>query len=426
MADPVRDILAASLAEPKDAALDVMRLSMLDWIAVGYAGREEPVVRVMREMVLAEGGSAQATLFGGGRAPARGAALVNGAASHALDYDDTHFAHIGHPSVAVIPAALALAERDGGTALGRVLGAALAGCEASIRFGLLFGRDHYQRGFHQTATAGAFGATVASMSLLAGPGRGMDHALGLCATRASGVKAQFGTMGKPYNAGIAASNGVECALMAAHGFEANPGAITGPLGFLATHHCDGGVEQPDGFLMTDVSHKFHACCHGLHASLEALGSLGLPGSVDGVSRIVVETHPRWIGVCDKPAPRTGLEAKFSYAAVLAFALLEHDTGDLATYEDALVQSAPVQDLMARVEVVARNDLSETQARVSVWQGQARRQAHYDLSAPQTLDAREARVRAKAATLLGRARAAAVWQSLQDPEAPLCDLTGLMV
>lgn len=83
-----------------------MRLSLVDWLAVGIAGRNEPVARLTRAMVLDEGGAGQASLFGGGKAPLRSAALVNGAASHALDYDDTHFAHIGHPSVAVIPAAL--------------------------------------------------------------------------------------------------------------------------------------------------------------------------------------------------------------------------------------------------------------------------------------------------------------------------------
>ena len=95
------------------AALRMMQLSMLDWAAVGVAGRDEPVARITRNLVLDEGGAPQAGLIGHpGRVPARAAALANGATSHALDYDDTHFAHIGHPSVAVIPAALAVGEGD--------------------------------------------------------------------------------------------------------------------------------------------------------------------------------------------------------------------------------------------------------------------------------------------------------------------------
>ena len=137
-----------------ETALRMMQLSFLDWAAVGIAGRDEPVSRITREMVLDEGGAPRATLIGhGARVPARAAALSNGATSHALDYDDTHFAHIGHPSVAVIPAALAVAEQSGadGAALQE---AALIGVEASIRVGVWLGRNHYQTGFHQTTTAG--------------------------------------------------------------------------------------------------------------------------------------------------------------------------------------------------------------------------------------------------------------------------------
>ncbi len=206
MGDLIDTVLRHAMAEPPESALEIMRLSLVDWLAVGVAGQGEPVTRITREMVQAEGGTQQATMFGGGRGPARGVALANGAASHALDLDDTHFAHIGHPSVAVTPAALAVAEQQG---LGKaaMLRAALAGSEASIRFGVAFGRGHYQTGFHQTATAGAFGATVAATRLVSDDPGVMQQALAIVSTRASGLKSQFGTMGKPYNAGLAAANG---------------------------------------------------------------------------------------------------------------------------------------------------------------------------------------------------------------------------
>ena len=89
------------------------------------------------------------------------AALVNGATSHALDYDDTHFAHVGHLSVGIYPAALAVAEETGSSA-SHLIEAFLVGAEAAIRVGVKLGPGHYNRGFHQTATAGAFGATIAA------------------------------------------------------------------------------------------------------------------------------------------------------------------------------------------------------------------------------------------------------------------------
>ncbi|AXI54729.1 2-methylcitrate dehydratase [Sulfitobacter sp. JL08] len=424
MADPVEQIVSAATAPPPPDALEVMRLSLVDWLSVGLAGREEPVSTLTRDMVLAEGGHAQATLFGGQKAPARAAALCNGACSHALDYDDTHFAHIGHPSVAVIPAALAVAEMCNATPE-QMVRAALAGCEASVRFGLLFGRSHYQTGFHQTATAGAFGATVAAVLLLSDERAVMAHALGLVSTRASGLKSQFGTMGKPFNAGIAASNGVEAALLAQCGFISNPDAITGALGFTDTHHCEATDAQPDGFLMPQVQHKFHACCHGLHAALEALETLK-PVAPDTVRTLRVHTNPRWMSVCNKSSVTTGLEAKFSYRAVLALSLAGHSTAALDSYNDTLCADPQLAALRARVDVVADDSIAETATGLVLDTDQGQRTATFDLNTPLTGPERAQRIRSKSAALLGADKADAVWQVVHAADATMADLTATMV
>jgi 2-methylcitrate dehydratase PrpD len=424
MADKVvENIVAAALAHPGQDALDVMRLSLVDWISVGLAGRDEPVSTLTRDMVLAEGGHAQATLFGGHKAPARAAALCNGACSHALDYDDTHFAHIGHPSVAVIPAALAVAELCNASP-DRMVRAALAGCEASVRFGLLFGRSHYQTGFHQTATAGAFGATVAAVMLLTDESEVMAHALGLVSTRASGLKSQFGTMGKPFNAGLAAANGVEAALLAQRGFISNPDAITGALGFTDTHHCDGSGAQADGFLMPQVQHKFHACCHGLHAALEALEVLK-PVQPDAVRAITVHTNPRWMSVCNKTTVTTGLEAKFSYRAVLALSLADHSTAALDSYSDALCSDSALVALRGRIDVIADDTIAETATRLVMDTDQGQRTSTFDLNTPLTLQERANRIKSKSAALLGTEKAKTVWQVVHSSEATLEDLTAVL-
>ena len=151
------------------------------------------------------------------------------------------------------------------------------GAETSIRSGVWLGRSHYQTGFHQTATAGAIGATVSSAILMGLPETDAAHALGLLATRMSGLKSQFGTMGKPFNAGIAASNGVEAVLLAKRGFESSIAGLDGALGFGPTHAGAGDESAFDGFgsewFFETVNHKFHACCHGLHAMLEAIGEI---------------------------------------------------------------------------------------------------------------------------------------------------------
>lgn len=393
----------------------MMQLSLLDWAAVGIAGCDEPVSRLTRDMVLAEGGVPQASLIGHAtRVPARAAALVNGATSHALDYDDTHFAHIGHPSVAVIPAALAMAQARGLDAAAFQV-AALIGVEASIRIGIWLGRDHYQTGFHQTGTAGAFGAGLAAARLMGLDAAGCAMVLGLLATRASGLKSQFGTMGKPFNAGLAAANGVEAADLVARGFIANPDALESPQGFGPTH---AGQNMSEGlqsigkeWMFESVSHKFHACCHGLHAALEACLTLA-PLKAGQIARIEVATHPRWMTVCNQTEPMTGLGAKFSYGTVLAMQILGHDTAVLDSYSAAVCADPAVQALRARVQVRADDSVAETAARVRiVLQDGNSLDATHDLNAPLSPDLRQQKLQTKARSLLGAERADKLWSRI---------------
>ena len=408
---------AAASGHPAESALTVARLSALDWLAVGRAGAPEPVSEMTRTMALTEAGAEQAGIFGAaGRFPARAAALVNGTTSHALDYDDTHYAHIGHPSVAVFPAALAMAELNG-RSLPETVEAALIGMEMSIRVGLWLGRSHYQTGFHQTATAGAFGATAAAGRLAGLDAAAMQHALGLAATRAAGLKVEFGTMGKPYNAGIAAATGVEAALLCAKGFVANPDALEAPFGFGATHHGAGNVETAlaglgDEWLFETVSHKFHACCHGLHAALEAARSLDIAGPE--IAEIAVRTHPRWMSVCNQPSPTTGLGAKFSYRTVLAMTALGYDTAQLDSYSERTCADPRLVELREKVAVREDDGLSETQAHLSVLRRDGvRLEAEHDLLAPLSISERETRIRQKAAALIGPDTAATCWNILNN-------------
>ena len=397
------------------AARLITALSVLDWFSVGCAGAEEPVSRIIRDMVLSEGGMGQAHLFGGAAVPARAAALVNGTVSHALDYDDTHFAHIGHPWVAVIPAALALGELHE-LPLVAVQEAALVGMELSIRVGLWLGRGHYQTGFHQTATAGAFGAAAAAGRLAGLTPDQMAQVFGLTATRSAGLKAQFGTMGKPYNAGIAASCGVEVVQLVQRGFVANPDAMEGSTGFGATHHGADDLDAAlDGigetWLFEGVSHKFHACCHGLHAALEAARSLDI--AEPEVAEMAVKTHPRWMSVCNQPAPDTGLGAKFSYRTVLAMRALGYDTARLDSYSERVCTDPRLQRLRDQITVEADVTLTETQAHLSVLRRDGQRlEASHDLLEPLSLANREERVRAKSAKLIGGQMSDEIWSLLR--------------
>lgn len=396
-------------AEVPEEAAAMMRLSLFDWAACGIAGAAEAEFAGFRRAQMTEEGPAH--IFGGDGAGAATAALVNGTLSHALDYDDTHFAHIGHPSVAVLPAVMALAETLD-TSLNDAIDAATIGVEASILTGVWLGRGHYQIGYHQTATAGAFGATLAAARLLGLDKHQTRHALGLCASMASGVKAQFGTMAKPLNAGLAARTGVEAALWAQAGMTAAEDGLAGPLGFGPTHHGEAAeVKLPrKDWQISTISHKFHACCHGLHATLEALSGVQL--EAERIAALKIRTHPRWMSVCNIPAPKTGLEVKFSYAHTAAMALLGHATGAIANFSDAVARDPAICDLRARIEVVEDESLSETQSLVTLTldTGEVRRLRH-DLMAAMTLEARSEKLRTKVHALLGEPRCEALWNAV---------------
>ena len=402
------------------AALSLARLSLLDWMACGIAGVGEPVAVKIRALAQSEKGEGVSSMLGGQAGPARAAALVNGATSHALDYDDTHFAHVGHLSVGVYPAALAAAE-DFDASAEAMVAAFLVGAEAAIRIGMVLGRSHYNQGFHQTATAGAFGATVAAGRLYGLDPQQMRYAIGLCSTRASGLKSQFGTMGKPYNAGVAASNGVECARLAALGMTSADDGLSGLQGFVATHTSapeldDGrGLPPQDAFLFEDNKYKLHACCHGTHAMIEALlDAEGLKGqSLDDVAHFSLHTNPRWLRVCDIKQPRTGLEVKFSYNWLAGMAIRGDRTGDDRVYQDALTADAALSAFAGRVEVVGDEALTDMEARGSLTLKDGTTvPIYHDLAARLPHEVLAEKLRAKARAMIGE-RADFLWDGFRD-------------
>jgi 2-methylcitrate dehydratase PrpD len=423
--EPMIAIATIDARHIPDSARRIATFSLFDWMVVTRAGRNEPVSRIVLSFVAEEGGKAVASVVGSSvLLPARAAALANGSISHALDYDDTHFAYIGHPSVAVAPAALAAAEQVNASAAA-LRDAYLLGAEASCRIGMVLGRAHYQRGFHQTATSGAFGATIAAGRLLGLTPTEMRQALNVVSTRASGLKSQFGTMGKPFNAGIAAANGIEAASLAKRGFVSCDDGLTGEQGFVDTHSDQPDRETPwqnpppRTFIFEDIKYKLHACCHGTHAMIEALlaAQQRHDFAARAVTRVEVRTHPRWLRVCDIKKPRTGLEAKFSYVLLASMVLEGLDTSSEKTFNDALCANPALERLAARVVVSGDDRLSETEARVSLECGSDERfVTSHDLAARMPEEVIERKLRAKARGLLGEMEAESLWAAVSNLDA----------
>jgi 2-methylcitrate dehydratase PrpD len=423
----VRAVRGIRWEETPDDAREVARQCLLDFLGVAIAGSREPLTEILVSEVVRGERSDEASLVGRTeRASRLTAALINGAAGHALDFDDTHMAMGGHPSAPIIPAILALAQTTG--ASGRdVLEAIVVGVELECRLGAMIGAQHYVIGFHSTGTLGTFGAAAACAHMLTLDEDGWLRALGLAGTQAAGLKSGFGTMAKPLHAGRAASNGLFSALAARGGYTSNAAILETEAGFFATHH--GAEPKPEildalagKFLIRDNLFKYHASCYLTHAPINAAQLIRSEHRIDAnaIDEVEVRVHPSLFSICNIAEPKTGLEGKFSLRATTAMALLGEDTSDLATFTDAKVSEPRIVSLRDRVKVVAAGKTRQTQAMVVVKSNGSTFEAQSDSGKPATDLAlqRENLMRkfiALASPILGRGRADACAKAALDAE-----------
>ena len=365
----VRDTRWEEIPAP---AREAARQCLLDFLGCAIAGSREPLAQILLTEIAAREGSSEATLVGRQERCSRStAALVNGAAGHALDFDDTHMAMGGHPSVPVIPSALALAETVAANGQS-LLEAIIAGVELECRLGAIVGREHYGIGFHSTGTLGAFGAAAACAHLLQLDEDGWLRAMGLAGTQAAGLKSAFGTMAKPLHAGRAASNGLLSALAARGGFTSSAAILEADQGFLATHAGAAPSAQPidqvaGRFLIRDTLFKYHASCYLTHAPINAAAHIQAQEHLDPktIEDVEVQVARSLLKVCNIQSPTTGLEGKFSLRATTAMALRGEDTSDLGTFSDARVTAPDLVALRDRVRIVTIDKTPQTRARVIV-------------------------------------------------------------
>lgn len=338
-----------------DVPADVVslaKLCLLDLVGVALAGSSHRSVRILVDEVETE---APCTIIGRSeRAGPLDAALINGTAGHALDYDDVNMAMNGHPTVPVAPALFALAERNGlsGPAL---LAAFVTGYEAGGRIGSLVQPSHYARGFHITATVGTLASALGAAALLDLDDAGREIALGIAISFASGVTSNFGTMCKPLHAGRAAQSGLMAARLARRGFTANGAMLEAYKGFAGVYG-DGiaatGLSEPrNGFHIRDNLFKHHAACYGVHAAIEATHDLLARGvRPDAVNRLTVRAPVIAKDICNIAEPVTGDEAKFSFRLAVALGMLGADTANPALYSTETAADPRYTAMRDRVRV----------------------------------------------------------------------------
>ena len=352
----IAEIVAHSnLSEVAADSVVCAKHAILDWMGVTYAGLSEPLSVKLRQN-FATGGPC--SIVGTDlSASAHDAALINGATSHALDYDDVNI--MGHPTAPILPAVLAVGEAKGASGE-EILLAFIAGYEAATLIAQQAMPSHYTRGFHSTGTLGAFGAAAGAARLLKLDTETTAHALGLAGTQAAGLKSMFGTMAKPFHAGKAASNGVLAAMLAANGFEARPDVLETEQGFLDTQSDAAPVAVNDytfGDHVRKNLFKYHAACYLTHSTMEGLKQILSAQDVKPslIKEVAINVPTAHLGVCNIQDPESGLETKFSLRHCAALVLHDFDTASIATYSDENAVRPELVALRQKVKITGNLD-----------------------------------------------------------------------
>ncbi len=345
-----------SSAAVPPAARAAARDAVLDPVGVTLAGSVEPVARMVRDVARAEGGATRCGILGvAERTGAGWAALANGTAAHALDFDDMCFVSLAHPSTPLVAAGLAAAELAdaGGAAL---LDAYCVGFEIEAVLGRVMNPTHYAQGWHATATLGTIGAAATAVRLLGQDAQTAACSMAIAASEASGLKESFGTMVKPLQAGLAGRNGVLAALLAEAGLVASERAVDGPQGLLVAMQArrhelgDAGAALGRVWEIVDggITVKLYPSCAATHPTIDTLIDLRAEHGfgADEVDQIEIGVDAVTPTVLIHDRPTGGLEAKFSMHFCAAAAVADGRV-DIQTFETGLADPR-IRRLLPRV------------------------------------------------------------------------------
>src|SRR3954469_16381218 len=355
-----------------DDLVERTRQCLLDWFAVTVSGAQDELAEILVREAMEEGAIGSASLVGRSeRTLPSAAALINGAASHALDYDDVNFAMGGHPTVTVVPALLALGEQM--KASGRLfIESFIAGYETSGRVGRLVAPSHYLKGFHVTGTVGSFSATAAAGRMLGLSDAQLAVAFGIAATQAAGLKSNFGTMCKPLHAGTASEHGLRAARLAAKGFTARSDSLECDQGFAASQsdhlNVEAALGEPRaGWHLRNNLFKYHAACYLTHAPIECAKEIRLKSNFppEQVKKILLRIDSGADKVCNIENPTSGLEAKFSLRQTVAMALTGVDTANLDSFNDAVTQDPRIRTLREKVDIDFKPNWAHSMAEMAI-------------------------------------------------------------
>ncbi len=360
-------ITGHNLTDTPPEALEKTKASIMDYVGVTLAGTTDPASAIVRKTVKAMGGAPQAGVWGSDlKTSVNLAAMANGTAAHALDYDDTNPVMMAHPSLQLLPALFALGEYRH-AAGEEVINAYVIGYEVGARLGKTLNPFLVMNGWFPVGPLGTMMQTAACSRLLGLDQELVRMALGIAASLASGLRCNSGSMAKPLVAGTSASNAILAVSLAAEGMTANQDVLEAQFGFVQNFGCKDekklGAEveslgQSFEMLESGMSYKLHPCCAGTHASidcaLEALASS--PIDPDEIEHIKVSVSSGVKFLLIHPRPTTVAEAKFSLEYCVARAILDRGVGQ-EQFTQAKIDDPALVSLIAKVKPDYQNHFS---------------------------------------------------------------------
>jgi 2-methylcitrate dehydratase PrpD len=351
-------------------AISLATQCIIDGIGVILAGSAARGTGIVREYVRAGKETGEATVLGAEPFTCRAAsaALVNGTAGHALDFDDTQlssspdriFGLLTHPTIPPLAASLAIGERLGVSGR-QFIEAYLVGFEVECKMAEAINPTHYQNGFHSSGTFGIFGAMVSAAKLLGLNADGLGNAFAMAASMSAGIRLNFGTMTKPLHVGRAAQNGVMAAELASRGHTGGKDALESPWGFFRVFTLGAGFDadrivgalgKPPSIVSPGVSLKPYPCGSLGHPTMDAMLKLVVTSDIrpEQVKAVRVRAGSNILNPLRYPFATSELEAKFCLPFMMSSLLLRRKAG-IHEFTDEFVRSAPVQAMMKKVTTV---------------------------------------------------------------------------
>lgn len=361
--DPLFSQFAAWIASPAITipfeATERARLAILDTLGTTIGARISDDFDQIAPFVEEPREDSSSPLIGRrGLASVSDAAFINAFTAHLLDFDDSQGDMAGHPTAVIFPAVLAVANQFGRT-LSDVVDAYVVGVEVAARMGRILNPDHYDIGWHPTATIGIFGAAAGTARLLRLDAEQAQTSLSLAAAFASGIKASFGTSAKPLQVGRAAASAVQASLLARAGASGRPDAFEHAQGFSRVfERKDAGVllrtvdlsdlGEAWALLAPGIIIKQYPCCGSTHSAIESAAAFA-PLREEDIEDVLIQLHPRRRGHVDRPQPTTELDAKFSVQYTVGRAL-QSGTVTLSDFVGSAHRAPDAQRLLAKTRV----------------------------------------------------------------------------